>query len=201
VRLAIQIFPLVPSKAANYISLQYVVPPAGINAPNTGFLYLAVMDGMRTTWPYSHATWQAAVCRLPRDADMRAGVHCVVTRGHIETSGGVGSWVGVVGNQFDAQGGGAAMHSTDSGPAASPRITKGCMLYTSCIKAIGLAIPVEMGMGDVIELVLDLSAGGGSLTVYVDRRRVGCALATPGWRGRCGGLSMSATVRPFFVFD
>eukprot|EP01047_Picozoa_sp_COSAG01_P088457 COSAG01_NODE_20824_length_933_cov_1.744604_1_plen_238_part_10 len=100
-------------------------------------------DGTHTTWPYSHTTWQAAVCRLPRDADMRAGVHCaafrVVTRGHIETPGDVGSWVGVVGNQFDAQGGGAAMHSTDPGPAAGPRITKGCMLYTSCIKAIGLA--------------------------------------------------------------
>ena len=29
--LAIQIFPLVPSKAANYISLQYVVPPIEIS--------------------------------------------------------------------------------------------------------------------------------------------------------------------------
>ena len=131
-----------------------------------------------------HWDYKSAVCA---EHPMAAGAHYVEMT--LLEKGSYGAWMGVVGQGFDAAGGGSA---SDSAEGWVLYTGDGCLLHAGWdSKWEGKPQQDEIKQGDVVGLLLDL--GQRTLSVYLNGARRGVMVA-PGMKNRAPPAHRRAVV-------
>jgi hypothetical protein len=118
--------------------------------------------------------WQSAVCAEHPMAEGAQYVEMTLLEK------GYGAWMGVVGQGFDAAGGGEASDSAEGWMLGT---YSGDLCHASNFSWEGMPRQNEIKQGDVVGLLLDL--GQRTLSVYLNGARRGVMVA-PGMKNRLG---------------